>query len=367
MFAYVAPAEHPFGGKEPPPGTGPYRLVSFQPNRGARLVRNPRFRVWSPDARPDGAADEIVIKVRPMNAHGARVRAVERGPADVAIARRGFGSGLSPSAIRALVTRGAVRVSTDAFPVLEYMFLNVTQPPFDEVQVRRALNYAVDRDRIQEIAGGDNLAEATCQIVPTGFPAYKPSCRYTTRPGASGAWNGPDLPRARRMIERSGTTGMKVTVWTYEEKRAYGAYFASLLRRLGYRSTLRVSKDYGAHRGAVGDPATRAQIGIEGWQGDIAVPSNFAVPFMCEPDSGLSGANLARFCDRSIDAQAAAARRATGTESNALWQNVYERIEAEAPAVPLVNRREVTVVSQRVGNFQHHPMWGTLLDQLWVR
>ena len=266
MFAYVAPAEHPFGGKEPPPGTGPYRLVSFQPKRGARLVRNPRFRVWSPDARPDGAADEIVIKVRPMNAHGARVRAVERGQADVAIARRGFGSGLSPSAIRALVTRGAVRVSTDAFPVLEYMFLNVTQPPFDDVHVRRALNYAVDRDRIQEIAGGDNLAEATCQIVPTGFPAYKPSCRYTTRPGASGAWNGPDLPRARRMIERSGTKGMKVTVWTYEEKRAYGAYFASLLRRLGYRSTLRVSKDYGAHRGAVSDPATRAQIGIEGWQ-----------------------------------------------------------------------------------------------------
>jgi hypothetical protein len=33
----------------------------------------------------------------------------------------------------------------------------------------------------------------------------------------------------------------------------------------------------------------------------------------------------------------------------------------------LVNRRSVTLVSKRVGNYQHHPMWGTLLDQLWVR
>jgi len=38
-----------------------------------------------------------------------------------------------------------------------------------------------------------------------------------------------------------------------------------------------------------------------------------------------------------------------------------------APTVPLVNRRTVTLVSERVGNFQHHPLWGTLLEQLSVR
>jgi hypothetical protein len=46
---------------------------------------------------------------------------------------------------------------------------------------------------------------------------------------------------------------------------------------------------------------------------------------------------------------------------------VYRRLADAAPAVPLVNRRIVTFVSRRVGNHQHHPMWGTLLDQLWVR
>jgi hypothetical protein len=38
-----------------------------------------------------------------------------------------------------------------------------------------------------------------------------------------------------------------------------------------------------------------------------------------------------------------------------------------APAVPFANLRAVTLVSERVGNYQYHPLWGTLIDQLWVR
>jgi YVTN family beta-propeller protein len=368
MLAYVAPAEHPFDGKEQPPGTGPYKIVSFNRKRGARLVRNPRFRVWSPDARPDGAADEIVVRVRRGVQLGAQVRAVERGQADVATATEIWGNGIGPAKVRALATRAAGRVSTDASPLLEFMWLNVRERPFDHVDVRRALNYAVDRDRIEEIAGGNNLAQATCQLVPTGFPAYKPSCRYTSRTGAGGEWNGPDLARARRLIERSGTKGMNVTVWTYELKRALGAYFTSLLQRLGYRSTLRVAADYESYaRATFAKRRNHAQIGINAWKADIAVPSNFAGPFTCEGAGTPTDVRLTHYCDPAIDAQIAAARRSTGTESNALWQKVYERIEAASPAVPLVTRREVTLVSKRVGNFQHHPMWGTLLDQLWVR
>jgi len=35
--------------------------------------------------------------------------------------------------------------------------------------------------------------------------------------------------------------------------------------------------------------------------------------------------------------------------------------------VPLFNPKLTDVVSQRVGNYQHNPQWGVLLDQLWVR
>ena len=36
-------------------------------------------------------------------------------------------------------------------------------------------------------------------------------------------------------------------------------------------------------------------------------------------------------------------------------------------AVPLVNQHMVGFVSKRVGNYQLHPQWLTLLDQLWVQ
>ena len=38
-----------------------------------------------------------------------------------------------------------------------------------------------------------------------------------------------------------------------------------------------------------------------------------------------------------------------------------------APAAPLVNRRGAVFVSERLGNYQHHPLLGVLLDQVWVR
>ena len=38
-----------------------------------------------------------------------------------------------------------------------------------------------------------------------------------------------------------------------------------------------------------------------------------------------------------------------------------------APAVPFANLRAIAVVSERLENYQYHPLWGTLLDQLWVQ
>ena len=44
-------------------------------------------------------------------------------------------------------------------------------------------------------------------------------------------------------------------------------------------------------------------------------------------------------------------------------QTVVDR----APWVPLYNPRALTALSARVGNYQYHPFWQVLLDQLWVR
>ena len=92
-------------GTKPVPGTGPYAIESYVPGRQVKLVRNPRFRVWSEAARPDAYPDEIVLS----GEGGAQaVTAVAQGEADVLLRTRpggpdraGAGSAPAPAACRA--------------------------------------------------------------------------------------------------------------------------------------------------------------------------------------------------------------------------------------------------------------------------
>ncbi len=159
--------------------------------------------------------------------------------------------------------------------------------------------------------GGPDLAPLARQHLPPGFPGFVPDCRYTLRPG-SGGWIAPDLAQARRLIDASGTRGIRVDVWADRQKARIARYFVSLLRTLGYDSTTRLSVDYFTHRQRLAAVRT-AQMGVEGWIADIAIPSQFLEPFACagyQPGT-LTNGNLGGFCDRDLDRRIAAV--ATGS------------------------------------------------------
>ena len=42
-------------------------------------------------------------------------------------------------------------------------------------------------------------------------------------------------------------------------------------------------------------------------------------------------------------------------------------VTGQAPWVPIYNRSSTMFVSARVGNYQESPVYGPLLDQIWVR
>ena len=96
------------------------------------------------------------------------------------------------------------------------LFLNTRLAPFDRLDVRRALNYAADRAAAVRVTGGPDVARPTCQILPPHFPGYRPYCPYTAHASTSGIWTAPDLAKARALVARSGTRGMKITVWSWE-------------------------------------------------------------------------------------------------------------------------------------------------------
>jgi peptide/nickel transport system substrate-binding protein len=120
-------------------------------------------------------------------------------------------------------------------------------------------------------------------------------------------------------------------------------------------------------------PRNRVQVGEFNWYNDFPAPSDFIVPMFSCPSSlhGWSANfNVSGFCDHQIDAQATQALAAQTRSPNAaaaLWADVDREIANQAPWAPLFNERQLVVLSARVGNYQFHPFWQLLLDQLWVR
>jgi peptide/nickel transport system substrate-binding protein len=350
------------------PATGPYVTESLVQGHTWTLVRNPRFRQWSQQAQPGGYPDRIIVRldVGPSQA----VADVEQGRADVLLAP-------PPDAVGQLATHYTSQLHSGPLTATFALTLNTRVSPFNSLAARRALNYAIDRNTVIALNGGSRAAQSTCQVLPPTMPGYRPFCPYTLRSGPAGAWTAPDLAQAERLVQASGTRGDKVTVLYSNQgapfpSPATARYVVSVLDQLGYRASLRVVNE-NAYWSIYGDSRDRVQIGFFGWLQDYPAPSDFI-------DSVLTcgsfipanpvNVNTAEFCDPPIDAQA---RQALADEvgdpatAAGRWAVIDHELVDQAPWVPLYSPLNLTVLSARTGNYQFHPYWNLLIDQLWVR
>jgi YVTN family beta-propeller protein len=359
--------EHPISAAALP-ATGPYMTESLLPGHAWVLVRNPRFRQWSAPAQPDGYPDRIVLRLNV--AANQAVADVEHGGTDVL---------LSPPAdsIGQLATHYTSQLHSGPLPATIALTLNTGIAPFDKLAARRAVNDAVDRNEVIALNGGPLAAQPTCQVLPPTMPGYRPYCPYTDQPSASGAWTAPNMALAERLVLASGTRGDKVTVLASHQGDAFpstatGRYVVSVLDQLGYRATLRVTSVQ-AYYGLLGDSHDHVQAGFFSWYEDFPDARDFIDPLLTcrsflpgNPDN----LNTAEFCDPRIDRLAALALSAESDDpgaATARWAAIDRALVDQAPWVPLYNPRDLSVLSPRIGDYQFHPYWSLLIDQLWVR
>jgi YVTN family beta-propeller protein len=345
------------------PATGPYRVADFEPPRFLRLERNPGFRSWSTIAHPRSFPDAIVARFG-VSADAAADRVLD-GRVDVMF---NLGEQL-PGRLAALRRRvpGQLRESLQPFTL--YFVLNTTRAPFDRVEVRRAVSFALDRSAAVAAAGGREIAHEACQILPPGFPGSRPYCPFTLTGAAAGR---PDLRTARRLVRRSGTKGMRVTVLAPDLLPPDVLELVTrTLRELGYDAVASVLPPE-RYFATLADTSERAQIGPMPWFADYPAPSAFLRNFSCEGliRNSRANRNPSQFCDPRTERLMAAAGRVQAIEpsaADALWAQAERRILDQAPAVPVLNLINADLVSERVGNYQYSPANGVLLDQLWVR
>lgn len=354
-WMFAVPASTPLTdiGTKPLPATGPYQISDFAPGRQVVLTRNPQFREWSHAAQPDGYPDRIVIDMVDDEADAA-LQQVQGGQAD-------WLGTVQPEQLAELSTRFPAGLHIDAFAASGFLLMDHRRPPFNDVRVRRAVAYAIDRAALVELDGGPQYATPTCQLLPPTYPAYKPFCEFTTSPSPDGRWRGADLAKARELVAASGTEGMPVNVVSFYD--GTGKYLVRLLQSLGYRTRYTLATEVSQLAGS--DKST-AHVSPAGWAADYPTPAGVLEAIVaCQ---GLG--NQTGFCDPALDAlieRAKALQATDGAAASLAWQEVERRAVSAAVYVPTVVPVGSTFTGARVGNVAHHPVFGPLFNQMWVR
>jgi peptide/nickel transport system substrate-binding protein len=132
-------------------------ISGFDGERHLDLVRNPAYdaKTDNPKARQN-LPDEFTFAVN-SNTDDIYAR-VARGDADDEIAQE------PPTILREY--QDSKQLYTNASDFTGYLTMNLTQPPFDDVHVRRAVNFAIDRQALRKARGGAYAGAIATHIAP---------------------------------------------------------------------------------------------------------------------------------------------------------------------------------------------------------
>jgi peptide/nickel transport system substrate-binding protein len=227
LFVALLPAGTPDEdlSANPPPATGPYVITKSQPGRGWEYARNPQWAKVNGKAMPDlesGHFDKIKIDVTSNDS--TVVNDVERGRIDWMQAPP------PPDRypeVKAKYEGSQFRVEKTISNY--YFWMNTTRPPFDDLEVRRAVNYAIDPAALERVYTGQLAANQ--QILPPGMPGHVKLNLYPH-----------NLAKAKGMIAKANPADREITVWTDSEpeNKEAGEYYEDVLKKLGFDTTLKV-------------------------------------------------------------------------------------------------------------------------------
>ena len=138
-------------------------ISGYVPGRSLVLVRNPSWQASQDTLRP-AYVDEIDI------AFGGELAdlyaKVQAGDLDVV-----FDAGPPPDVIKEYSTDPALKPNLRVFESdnVSYLEMNILEPPFDDVHVRKAMNLAIDKQGLRTLLGGEVKGDLTGHIMPNSL------------------------------------------------------------------------------------------------------------------------------------------------------------------------------------------------------
>jgi len=326
----VEKTDVPFGRR--PVGTGPFKFKSWQDNHALELVRN--------DDYFEGPAKLTGIRFRVITEAQVAWQEYQAGNLEHCAVPEGMleqvRSGPHASELRSVATLSTY-----------FIGITMTHPAGENVHLRRALNYAVDRAFIcEKVLGGAHAAARG--IVPPGIPGYNPDLvGYTSDPDRAReelaeAGYGPDNPPPEMVLFcRSGTRTQQVAEAVQSDLKSVGIPVTI--------TTLDLAALFAAT--VKGEP----ELFYLSWMGDFPDADNFLQLFN---SSRLGGAgNRVHYVNAEVDTLLDRSRRETDpVRREALLHEIEEIVVADAPWVFLSHGQTHLLVKPYVRHFTLGPM-----------
>lgn len=349
LYAAPLPADTPEEdlSADPPPATGPYEIVASRPGRSWEYARNPEWAKVDGAAMPRFPAGHFGrIEIHVMHNPETQVNEVERGEADwmvnppptdrIGELRRRFEG-----------TRLRLSPQIGNF----YFWMNTTVAPFDDVRVRRAVNYAIDPVALDRIYGG--LMTPLQQVLPDAMPGHR-----TIRPYPH------DMAKAKALIAAADPRERDVAVWTdsYPSNLEAGEYYEGVLRELGFHPSLKVLSPSNYFT-VIGNRTTPdLDTGWGNWLLEYPHPNSYFEPQLtAEGIRATNTTNWAQFTDPRLEAELVRLRRQPlGPRQEAAYARIDRQVMGRAPWAPFGSLDLPTFLSARIdpGRFVVSPVFG---------
>ncbi|HLA98295.1 MAG TPA: ABC transporter substrate-binding protein [Anaerolineales bacterium] len=218
-----------------PIGTGPFKFVSVQPGfTEVVLERFDDYYGGAADLEPVGPACVSGVIFRVIPEASTRVAALLAGEVDIIQA-------VPAELIETLAQTPGIQVKSAVGTQPKWMEMNVNKPPFDDLRVRQALNYAVDKDLIiQEIYGGRAVA-LPGPLSPFNNFVNKSLTPYAYNPDmalsllSDAGWTDTD---GDGLLDKNGQP-FTFTLDTLEEWRPLAEAVADMFRAIGIDASVR--------------------------------------------------------------------------------------------------------------------------------
>jgi peptide/nickel transport system substrate-binding protein len=317
-----------------PIGTGPFKFVENIP--GDRIVLE-RFKgYWGPPAN----VDKLVF--RRLDDPAARVAALRTGEVDFILAPL-------PDEVEALQRDKFTVLQSDA-PHIWYWHLNMRDDHFKDVRVRKAVQMAIDKEKMaRELLRG--TAKAAWSMIPPATIAYDPTYKpYSYNP-----------ERAKQLLKEAGfSNGFETVFWTSTSGsgQMIPVPMAEWIQRDLAKVGIRVKLETFDWITYLSKMFQGLRPGHGAYQLSWGMTTNFWIDIVArstrQPDKGV---NVGWYANPKVDRLLDQAREEPSDQKRAALYRQVDRVlmEEDASFLPIVNDLNLVVMSPKVKGFVNPP------------